>query len=97
MKSDKARQAYREQHESDFIIADAAARYFKEQGYTKKLPARKDLQAEIEQLTTKKNALYCQYREKKERVRQLQTVKGNIDQLLRRSEPQRGKRQDLDR
>ena len=96
-KSDKARQAYREQHESDFIIADAAARYFKEQGYTKKLPARKDLQAEIEQLTTKKNALYCQYREKKERVRQLQTVKGNIDQLLRRSEPQRGKRQDLDR
>ena len=64
-KSDKARQAYREQHESDFLIADAAVRYFKEQGYTKKLPARKDLQAEIEQLTTEKNALYCQYREKK--------------------------------
>ena len=96
-KSDKARQAYREQHESDFLIADAAVRCFKEQGYTKKLPARKDLQAEIEQLTTEKNTLYCQYREKKERVRQLQTVKGNIDQLLRRSEPQRGKRQDLDR
>ena len=96
-KSDKARQAYREQHERDFLIADAAVRCFKEQGYTKKLPARKDLQAEIEQLTTEKNTLYCQYREKKERVRQLQTVKGNIDQLLRRSEPQRGKRQDLDR
>ena len=96
-KSDKARQAYREQHESDFLIADAAVRCFKEQGYTKKLPARKDLQAGIEQLTTEKNTLYCQYREKKERVRQLQTVKGNIDQLLRRSEPQRGKRQDLDR
>ena len=96
-KSDKARQAYREQHESDFIIADAAARYFKEQGYTKKLPARKDLQAEIEQLTTEKNTLYCQYREKKERVRQLQTVKGNIDQLLRRSEPQRRKEQSHER
>ena len=96
-KSDKARQAYREQHESDFIIADAAARYFKEQGYTKKLPARKDLQAEIEQLTTEKNVLYCQYREKKERVRQLQTVKGNIDQLLRRSEPQRRKEQSHER
>ena len=96
-KSDKARQAYREQHESDFIIADAVARYFKEQGYTKKLPARKDLQAEIEQLTTEKNALCCQYREKKERVRQLQTVKGNIDQLLRRSEPQRRKEQSHER
>ena len=75
-KSDKARQAYREQHESDFIIATAAARYFKEQGYTKKLLARKDLQAEIEQLTTKKNALYCQYREKKERVRQTSDRQG---------------------
>ena len=96
-KSDKARQACREQHESDFLIADAAVRYFKEQGYTKKLPARKDLQAEIEQLTTEKNALYCQYREKKERVRQLQTVKGNIDQLLRRSEPQRRKEQSHER
>ena len=96
-KSDKARKAYREQHESGFLIADAAARYFKEQGYTKKLPARKDLQAEIEQLTTEKNALYCQYREKKERVRQLQTVKGNIDQLLRRSEPQRRKEQSHER
>ena len=69
----------------------------RDRGYTKKLPARKDLQAEIEQLTTEKNALYCQYREKKERVRQLQTVKGNIDQLLRRSEPQRRKEQSHER
>ena len=27
-KNDKARAAYRQKHESDFIIADAAARYF---------------------------------------------------------------------
>ena len=31
-KSDKARRAYREQHESDFIIAEAATRYFREHG-----------------------------------------------------------------
>ena len=48
-KSEKARAAYRQAHESDFIIADAAARYFKAHGITK-LPARKALQAEIEQL-----------------------------------------------
>ena len=48
-KSPKARDAYRQAHESDFIIADAAARYFRAQGITK-LPARKALQAEIEQL-----------------------------------------------
>ena len=38
-KSEKARRAYREQHESDFIIADTAARYFREHGITK-LPCK---------------------------------------------------------
>ena len=37
---------------------------------------RDNLQAEIEQLTADKNARYNDYREKKERVRELQTVKG---------------------
>ena len=81
-KSDKAKAAYRQKHESDFIIADAAARYFREHGI-KKLPTYKALQAEIEQLTAQKNARYNDYWEKKERVRELQTVKGNIDQILR--------------
>ena len=39
---------------SDFIIADAAARYFKAHGITK-LPARKALQAEIEQVYSTKD------------------------------------------
>ncbi len=80
-KNDKARKAYREKHESDFIIADAAARYFREHGI-KKLPSYKTLQAEIEQLTAEKNALYNDYRAKKERVKELQTVKSNIAQIL---------------
>ncbi len=45
-KSEKARAAYRQANESDFIIAEAAARYFKAHGITK-LPARKALQVEI--------------------------------------------------
>ena len=95
-KSEKARAAYRQAHESEFIIADAAAHYFREHGISK-LPARKALQAEIEGLIVQKDGLYHDYREQKERVRHLQTVKGNIDQMLRRNEPQRGRRQDLDR
>ena len=95
-KSDKAKATYRQKHESDFIIADAAARYFREHGI-KKLPTYKALQAEIEQLTAQKNARYNDYREKKERVKELQTVKGNIDQILRRSEPQRRKEQSHER
>ena len=61
-KSEKARAAYRQAHESDFIIADAAARYFREHGITK-LPARKALQDEIEQLVSKKSGLYNTYHE----------------------------------
>ena len=56
-KSEKARAAYRQANERDFIIAEAAARYFKAHGITK-LPARKALQAEIEQLVSKKSGLY---------------------------------------
>ena len=79
-KTEKARRAYREQHESEFIISESAARYFKAQGISK-LPASKTLQAEIEQLT----------REKKENVRELQTIKDNIGQILRGAPSQQKK------
>ena len=95
-KTDKARKAYREKHESDFIIADAAARYFRENGISK-LPSYKALQAEIETLIQEKNSGYNDYRAKREEYRRLQTVKGNIDQILRRSEPQRRKEQSHER
>ena len=95
-KSEKARAAYRQAHESDFIIADAAARYFKAHGITK-LPARKALQAEIEQLISEKDGLYNTYHEQKQRFKELQTVKRNIDQILRRNEPHRRKEQSHER
>ena len=94
-KTEKARKNYREQHESDFMIAEAAIRFFKAQGI-QKLPASKALQTEIEQLTKEKNALYNEYREKRERTKELQTVKGNIEQILRR-EPERGKGRENER
>ena len=95
-KSEKARAAHRQAYESDFIIAEAAARYFKAHGITK-LPARKALQAEIEQLVSKKSGLYNTYHEQKQRYAELQTVKRNIDQILRREEPHRRKEQSHER
>ena len=94
-KTEKARKSYREQHESEFIISESAARYFKAQGISK-LPASKTLQAEIEQLMREKNSLYNEYREKRERTKELQTVKSNIDQILHR-EPERGKGRENER
>ena len=95
-KSEKARAAYRQANESDFIIAEAAARYFKAHGITK-LPARKALQAEIEQLISEKDGLYNTYHEQKQQFKELQTVKRNIDQILRREEPHRRKEQSHER
>ena len=86
---------YRQKHESDFIIADAAARYFRENGISK-LPSYKALQAEIETLIKEKNSGYNDYRAKREEYRRLQTVKGNIDQILRR-ERKPVKRQEQER
>ena len=94
-KNAKAKSAYRQKHESDFIIADAAARYVRENGISK-LPSYKALQAEIETLIKEKNSGYNDYRAKREEYRRLQTVKGNIDQILRR-ERKPVKRQEQER
>ncbi|MFR9102404.1 MAG: relaxase/mobilization nuclease domain-containing protein [Coprococcus phoceensis] len=94
-KNAKAKAAYRQKHESDFIIADADARYFRENGISK-LPSYKSLQAEIESLIKEKNSGYNDYRAKREEYRRLQTVKGNIDQILRR-ERKPVKRQEQER
>ena len=94
-KNAKAKAAYRQKHESDFIIADAAARYFRENGISK-LPGYKALQAEIESLIKEKNSGYNDYRAKREEYRRLQTVKGNIDQILHR-ERKPVKRQEQER
>ena len=94
-KNAKAKAAYRQKYESDFIIADAAARYFRENGISK-LPSYKALQAEIETLIKEKNSGYNDYRAKREEYRRLQTVKGNIDQILHR-ERKPVKRQEQER
>ena len=56
----------------------------------------KDMQAEIEQLTAEKNALYNEYRANKERVRELQTMKSNLSQM-HHGEPSRQKKHEQER
>ena len=65
-----------------------------------KLQGKKELQRqvdEIEQLVSKKSGLYNTYHEQKQRYAELQTVKRNIDQILRREEPRRRKEQSHER
>ena len=88
IKSPKKQAEYRRKYEGDFIISESASRYFKAHGITK-LPKYKTLQAEIEQLTARKNAAYNDYREKKDRYQTLQTVKRNIEQMTKGAPSQR--------
>ena len=80
-KNEKARQKYRDEPESDFVILNATKRYFDSKGL-KKLPSYKTLQAEVEQLIKEKNALYNQYQSAGEEARRLDTIRHNIEQTL---------------
>ena len=82
-KNEKARQKYRDEHDSDFIILNAAKRYFDSKGL-KKLPSHKALQTEVEQLIKDKNALYNEYQTAKDEVQRLDTIRHNIEQTLGR-------------
>ena len=80
-KSDKARLAYRREHESEFVLLDAAKRFFDARGL-KKLPSHKALQQEIEQLIKEKTGLYNEYQEAKQRADELNTIRYNLEQAL---------------
>lgn len=82
-KNEKSRQKYRDEHDSDFIILNAAKRYFDSKGL-KKLPSHKALQTEVEQLIKEKNELYNQYQTAKEEAQRLDTIRHNIEQTLGR-------------
>ena len=92
-KTEKARQAYRDEHESDFVILNAAKRYFDSKGL-KKLPKHKALQQEIEQLIKDKNRMYNEYREAKKQETELNTIQHNVDQLLNDKHPRKEQTQE---
>ena len=86
---------YREEHHAALAMYEAAVRYFREKGM-KKLPPAASLQAGIEEMISKKNAIYTSYREQKARVSELQKVKSNLSAILHQ-EQAKEKRQDFDR
>ena len=81
LKSDRAREKFRKQHESEFIIMESAQKYFKEHGIAK-IPSYKALQTEIEWLTSQQNELYEKLREKRDEVKWLQTIADNIQKTI---------------
>lgn len=77
---EKAR--FRSAHEVELLLHEAAKRAFDEFG-EKKLPTVKTLQAEYSDLLAKKKAAYEDYKQLRKENQELQTVKANVDALLR--------------
>ncbi|MCO7137915.1 relaxase/mobilization nuclease domain-containing protein [[Clostridium] leptum] len=86
---------YYQANEADFIIYEAAKRKLRELHPGNKLPSRDKLNAEIEALISKKNALYNEYREAKAAHERLFTAQQNAQKLYR--QPSRRKEQSHER
>lgn len=83
----KKQEKFYEENRPALMLYDAAMRYFKE-NEVKMIPTAKRIQDEIEELTSTKNAGYTEYRESQKREKELQTVKANIEKMLRLQEPE---------
>lgn len=72
---------FREEHEADILLHQAAKNAFDDLG-VKKLPTVKSLQAEYAHLLDEKKKAYGEYRRSREEMRDLLTAKANVDRIL---------------
>ena len=72
---------FRQEHEEEILLHQAAKEAFNELN-VKKLPAIKELQTEYAKLLTDKKTAYAEYRQTRAAMRELLTVKNNVDRVL---------------
>ena len=73
---------FREKHEEEILLHQAAKNAFDEMG-VKKLPKVKELQTEYAKLLEEKKKTYSEYRRSREEMRELLTAKANVDRVLK--------------
>ena len=78
------------EHEQEIIIHKAAKKAF--DAIPGKIPTIKALSAEYSEVLSRKQAAYAQYRETRDSMRELLTVKANIDMVTNRHAPARNTR-----
>lgn len=80
---------FRQEHEEEILLHQAAKEAFNELN-VKKLPTIKELQTEYAQLLADKKKAYGEYRQARATMRELLTVKNNVDRVLamEQTEPQ---------
>ncbi len=72
---------FKAEHESEILLHQAAKKFFDETGL-KKLPTVKGLQAEYAALLAEKKSAYADYRKARDDMKELLTVKANVDRLM---------------
>ncbi len=90
LRTDKQRQRFREEHQSDFILMNAARKYFREHGYDP-IPKAKEIKTELDQLYAEENIKYEEYKERREVYQKLSMLRQNIRQVMGETERDRKK------
>ena len=72
---------FRAEHEADILLHQTAKKAFDELGM-KKLPTVKSLQTEYAELMAQKKAAYSGYRQARDEMKELLTVKANVDRIM---------------
>lgn len=72
---------FKAEHESEILLHQTAKKAFDELGL-KKLPTVKSLQAEYAALLAEKKSAYTDYRRARDEMKELLTVRANVDRLM---------------
>ena len=72
---------FKAEHESDILLHQAAKKFFDESGL-KKLPTVRSLQAEYAALLAEKKAAYADFHKAREDMKELLTVRANVQKLM---------------
>ena len=81
------------EHESEILLHKAAKKAFDELN-VKKLPTVRSLQTEYARLLSEKKKTYADYRQARDEMKELLTVKANVDRLMGYDEKQPEKEQE---
>ena len=72
---------FKAEHESDILLHQTAKKFFDESGL-KKLPTVRSFQAEYAALLAEKKAAYADFRKAREDMKELLTVRANVQKLM---------------
>ena len=79
------KEKYKREHETEFILHNAAKQSLKAHFPDKKYPLIKTLRAELSELYSEKSKLYPEYYEARNEYKTISTYKSNVDSIIGRT------------